>query len=121
MQAQEIRFGLRRRIGYPLRRSLAQHVSDVAGPLRRGLAFIEVVFAAVADMGVVSREPTHHAEELLIAALQRAVSWQIAEMPFPDKGGAVSGAPEQRGQRWKAWRHAHIRRLSVAPAQRFRS
>ena len=69
-------------------------------------------------MRVVAGEPAHDAEEFVIAALQRAVARQISEMPFADQRGAIAGAAQQGGQGRKARRHAHFRRLAVAPAQR---
>src|SRR5215472_694830 len=117
MEAQEIWFGPRRRRGDPGNCPFTQYIRDVACPLDGDFALVEIVFAAIADMSVVSGEPAHYSKELVIAALQRAVARQISEMPFPDKRGAITGAAQQYRQGGKTGRHSHFRRLAVAPAQ----
>src|SRR5215471_17755029 len=95
MEAQEIWFGPRRRRGDPGNCPFTQYIRDVACPLDGDFALVEIVFAAIADMSVVSGEPAHYSKEFVIAALQRAVARQISEMPFPDKRGAIAGAAQQ--------------------------
>ncbi len=118
MQAQKIGLGPPRRRGDPGGRPFAQHIGDIAHPLDRGLSLVEVRLAAVTDMHVVAGEPAHHAEELVIAALQRAVARQIPEMPFADQRRAIAGVAQQRRQCGEPGRHPHLRRFAVAPAQR---
>src|SRR5262245_30853433 len=45
-------------------------------------------------------------EEAVVAALERAVVRQKAEMPLADEAGAVACRPEQRGKGRMAWRQA---------------
>src|SRR5215831_17387385 len=82
MQAEEIWFGPSRRRGDPGNCPFTQYIRDVACPLDGDLALVEIVLTAVADMSVVPGESAHHSEELVIAALERAVARQIPEMPF---------------------------------------
>ena len=69
-------------------------VRDVACSLD-GDSLGEIVFAAIADMRLVSGGSAHHSEELVVAALQRTATGQISEMPFADKRGAKTGAAQQ--------------------------
>jgi hypothetical protein len=49
-------------------------VRDIACSLDWGLTLVEIVFAAITEMTVVPCKSAHYSEELVITALQRAVS-----------------------------------------------
>src|SRR6516162_11833516 len=73
VEAEEIWFGPRRRGSDPGSCPFAQYVRDVACSLDWGLTLVEIVFTAITVMTVVPGKSAHHSEELVIAALQRAV------------------------------------------------
>ena len=98
--------------------SLAQHVGDIALPLDRRLALVEVVLAAIAKMRVIAGIAAHDPEELVIPALQRTVARQIAEMPFANERGAVAGTAQQRREGRVTRRYAHLGRVSTTAAVR---
>ena len=90
MQAEKIRRG-RSGGGFGVSEgALAQQVGYIACQLDRQFAFVEVGFAALALMCVVTGLAAHDAEEFVIAALQRAVFRQKPEMPFPEQRGAIA-------------------------------
>ena len=49
------------------------------------------------DQLIVAGEPTHNAEELIVAASQRAVARQVSQMPFADQRSAIARAAQQAG------------------------
>src|SRR5258708_7520274 len=118
LEAEEIRLRRRGRFLDKGDRPLAQHVGDIALPLYRRLALVEVGLAAIAKMRVVAGIAAHDPEKLVIPALQRTVAWQIAEMPFADQRGAVAGIAQQRRESRVNRRYAHLRRVPIAPPQR---
>ena len=88
-------------------RSVAQQVGDISDLIGLRLAFVEVEFAIVTAVRVVAREGAHDAEELVVAAPQRAEAGQVAEVPFADKRRPVAGATQLFGQGRIIGRHAH--------------
>src|SRR6266478_3262287 len=99
-------------------RPLAQHFGDIALPLDRRLALVEVVLTPIAKMRVIAGIAAHDPEELVIPALQRTVARQIAEMPFANERGAVAGITQQRRESRVTRRYAHLWRVVMAPPQR---
>src|SRR5260370_5949825 len=95
LEAEEMRLRRRGRFLDKGDRPLAQHVGDIALPLYRRLALVEVRLAAIAKMRVVAGIAAHDPEKLVIAALQGPVTRQIAGMPFAEQSGAVAGSTRQ--------------------------
>ena len=71
----------------------------VAQVLVLGVALVEVVLAAQAQLGVVLQRPAEVAEELVPAGPGRAVVRQVPRVPLADQRGGVAGLLQQRGQR----------------------
>jgi hypothetical protein len=73
-------------------RALAQHIGNVADALYWSLAFVKIKLTPIAAMDVVAGEPTHDAEELIVAAPQRAIAREVSQMPFADQRSTVADA-----------------------------
>src|SRR5438552_17912320 len=67
----------------------------------------------LAAMIEIVRGARENAEEMVVAALERAVVRQKSEMPFADEGRAVAGFLEQRRKGRVAGRQAHAFRCGL--------
>jgi hypothetical protein len=105
--------------------ALGDEIGEIPDGMGLRFSLEEVVLPGRVAVSEIVEAAAHRAEELPVAALQRAEVRQEAEMPLADQGRRVAGVAQQRGQRRVVRRQAQHRvaavtardRLVVAAAQ----
>ena len=109
MKAQQERLLRFRKTVDGLHCPVAEQIGHVAVALDRHLLLMQLVrvrpaAGCIGTMIEVIGRAAENAEEGVVAALERAVVRQIAEMPFADQARAVACLLEQRGEGGMTWR-----------------
>src|SRR4029453_5697922 len=76
--------------------------------LAREPGYRKLVSPRVRTMIEIVGTTADHSEEVVVAALQWAEIWQVAEMPFADQRGAIARLLQHRRQSGVAWRQANV-------------